>query len=87
MKYKVGDKVVVRPDLMDNKLYGGMYFIESIMGSTRGKSCTIRSSNNINAYELYELEECKGYRYFTDEILLPLGVEISLKEMIDFLES
>ena len=84
MKYKVGDKVVVRPDLMDNKWYGGMYFIESIMGSTRGKSCTIRSSNNINAYEL---EECKGYRYFTDEMLLPLGVEISLKEMIDFLES
>ncbi len=83
MKYKVGDKVVVRPDLMDNKWYGGMYFIESIMGSTRGKSCTIRSSNSY----AYELEECKGYRYFTDEMLLPLVVEISLKEMIDFLES
>lgn len=67
MKYKVGDKVRVRPDLMRNIKYG-RWEAEEFMVIHAGKVGTITSLDT-NAYEL-DLTKGKG-RYWADEMLLP----------------
>lgn len=54
MKYKVGDKVRVREDLLIDKMYDGCYFTPS-MTVFLGKTVTIRKVRwSINRYEIKE---------------------------------
>lgn len=64
MKYKVGDKVRVRKDLVADKRYGNHFFV-SDMKPYIGKTMTIDS---ITIYG-YRLKEDKGGWYWTDEML------------------
>lgn len=64
MKYKVGDKVRVRTDLIEDKIYGAEKFILS-MFKFKGKICTIKE-----IYDKYYLfEEDDDEWYWTDEML------------------
>lgn len=62
MKYKVGDKVRVRSDLKNNKMYGTQMFVKD-MEQYKGKGVTIKYDNNY-----YEIEEDEGYWHWTDEM-------------------
>lgn len=61
-KYKVGDKVRVRKDLVHGKVYGGQTFY---MDDWKGKIVTI-SSVNSNGY--YEIAEEDDKWWWTDEM-------------------
>ena len=72
MKYKVGDKVEARSDLVVNEVYGKDAFV-SYMSEYLGKVVTISSfhfdlKDNITGYHI----EDKGGWCFTDEMLEPL---------------
>lgn len=66
MRYKVGDKVRVRNDLIENKEYGGYSFVQK-MKSLMGGIVTIKEILS----KSYGIEEM-GY-YWTDEMLEPIG--------------
>lgn len=61
---KVGDKVVVRKDLIGNKRYGRDIFVESAMGKFKGKIVTIRDIDNEGKYFI---EDGEHWRY-TEEM-------------------
>ena len=64
MKYKIGDKVLVRPDLEENKIYG----IEVAMSDMlffRGKIVTIE---HVNHPYYYRIKEDPDQWYWTDEM-------------------
>lgn len=64
MKYKVGDKVKIREDLIIGKYYGGDSFMQE-MAKFRGKIVTIR---DIDCGE-YTIEELKFGWHWTDEMI------------------
>ena len=64
MKYKVGDKVRVRTDLIVDKIYGADKFILS-MCKFKGKICTIKEICD----KCYLFEEDDDEWYWTDEML------------------
>ena len=68
MKYKVGDKVIVRRNLKDGLEYGGVY-CNCSMVTHGGKVGTIRrvSTAGTGAYKLYEYEW-----WWSDEMLEPI---------------
>ena len=65
MKHKVGDKVKIREDLVENEWYGCEYF-SSDMKNFLGKVCTV-SDVCKNAYILKEDEQTWQW-YWTDEM-------------------
>ena len=64
MKYKIGDKVRVRTDLIEDKIYGAEKFISS-MCKFKGKICTIKEICN----KRYVFEEDADEWYWSDEML------------------
>ena len=77
MKYKVGDKVRVRKDLVVDKEYGNDSFVIG-MKSMLGKTVTINSVNEES--ETYHIREC-GFNW-TEEMFEENGDKLSLKGMI-----
>ena len=77
MKYKVGDKVRVRRDLVEDQAYGGCSFVEN-MTPLCNKIVTIsRAHHEISSYQLTEnLTE----EYWTDEMLEDAEEEFKLPE-------
>jgi hypothetical protein len=69
MKYKVGDKVKVRNDLVVDKTYDSVYFVEN-MAYWRGRVVTISDIIDNYYYKIKEDEaDKKGFRYsWTDEM-------------------
>ena len=67
MKYKVGDKVVLRSDLIRGESYGE-YFLLSEMYRLRGKRVTIEEVRQ-GGLPSYKIEECRQ-PFFTDEMFL-----------------
>ena len=63
MKYKVGDKVRVREDLINNQEYGGEVFV-SYMKKYKGKEFGIRNAWD-GGYKLHNINDF----VFTDEML------------------
>ena len=64
MKYKIGDKVLVRPDLEEGKTYG----VEVVMSSMlffRGKIVTIKHVDHPNCYRI---KEDPDQWHWTDEM-------------------
>lgn len=68
MKYQVGDKVLVRSDLEEDKTYGNE-IVMSDMLSFRGKIVTIK---HIDHSDYYQIEEDPDQWYWTDEMFLPI---------------
>lgn len=63
MKFKVGDRVKVRKDLVNGKVYGKYIFINK-MEKYKGKIVTIKAIFT----NFYEIEEDRGAWYWTDEM-------------------
>ena len=80
MKYKDGDKVRVRSDLYDDRVYGGYDFSEE-MESYKGKIVTIIS----NGRDYYEIEEDDTKYAWTDEMFEPVEEELTAEEAIKVL--
>ena len=64
MKYKIGDKVRVRKDLVVDNYYGGVCYVE-YMDGFKGKECVITDMDGI-AYQI-------GDFWWTDEMLEPIN--------------
>ena len=77
MKYKVGDKVRVREDLIVDKEYGNDCFVIGMKGML-GKTVTIDSVNEET--EIYRIKEC-GF-HWTEEMFEENGDKPSLKGKI-----
>lgn len=72
MKYKVGDRVIVRKDLVGGREYpspGGLLFACS-MNKFRGKEYEIVAIRNYEDYQL-SLGEEKDMWVFNDAMLMP----------------
>ena len=67
MKYKVGDKVRVREDLIAEKQYGKDFFV-SEMNPFKGQIVTIKIVKDGG----YVIEEDSGEWYWTEEMFLPV---------------
>ena len=76
MKYKIGDKVRVRKDLVINNEYNGVVYISS-MDEFKGKECVITKVGFI-AYKINNSEYG-----FTDEMLEPVNdlLEYALEKL------
>lgn len=66
MKYKIGDKVKIREDLVIDKEYGNQFFV-NFMEEYKGKIVTIKNIVKNNNKEFYILDEY-GWNW-TDEML------------------
>ena len=70
-KYKVGDKVKVREDLIGNRRYGGLTFIGDMI-KLKGKEVTIESTYDYDNIDKYRIEEEEiGYTW-TNEMFEPV---------------
>ena len=74
MKYKVGDKVRVRKDLVPGNEYGGVCYVE-YMDKFKGKECVITDMDGI-AYQIGEF-------WWTDEMLEPVDEGALLKYALE----
>ena len=74
MKYKVGDKVRVRKDLVVDNYYGGVCYVE-YMDGFKGKECVITDMDGI-AYQIGEF-------WWTDEMLEPVDEGALLKYALE----
>ena len=74
MKYKVGDKVRVRKDLVVDNYYGGVCYVE-YMDGFKGRECVITDMDAI-AYQI-------GDFWWTDEMLEPVDdlLEYALEKL------
>jgi len=70
-KYKVGDKVKVRSDLVDRQRYGTDTYVEGFMGEYLGKEIVIHEVTHNGKYRVKESD-----MNFTDEMLVdgPLAI-------------
>lgn len=69
-KYKVGDKVKVREDLIENKCYGSQTFVDKMM-KLKGKEVTIKSTYDYDNIDEYRIVE-SGYTW-TNEMFEPVN--------------
>ena len=76
MKYKIGDKVRVRKDLVPNSEYGGVCYVE-FMDKFKDKECVITKVGN-TSYRINNSEF-----WWTDEMFEPVGdlLEYALKKL------
>ena len=77
MKYKVGDKVKIKKDLIINEKYGLQYFVDAMWGM-RGMTLTIDKYDG-NSYRMKEI----GYNW-TDEMIEGLAEENIDGELLNF---
>src|SRR5699024_9153388 len=70
MKFKVGDKVRVKKELISGEDYGGLPLVNR-MKERRGKVVTIHEINP--RVMAYEIAEDGGKAYWTDEMLEPIS--------------
>lgn len=81
MKYKVGDKVRIREDLVVGKEYGDCY-VQASMVEMGGSVVTIENINQISSKGFaYSIEEDPFYFSWTDEMFEPVE-EMSAEEAI-----
>lgn len=66
MKYGVGNRVKIREDLIEDKIYGGLY-VNATMANYRGKYARVTCVNENGTYEL----DCDKRWWWGDEILEP----------------
>lgn len=86
-KYKVGDKVRVRSDLVVDEDYGEEYFVEE-MNQYKGKNVTIASVLENTYFKKYFILEDSEECVWTDEMFDGLAEEenhISAEEVINWL--
>ena len=81
MKYKIGDKVLVRPDLEENKTYGNEVVISDML-YFKGKIVTIEHVDYPNHYRI---KEDPDEWFWTDEMFLPntkynIGDKVRVRE-------
>ena len=74
MKYKIGDKVRVRKDLVVDNYYGGVCYVE-YMDGFKGKECVITDMDAI-AYQI-------GDFWWTDEMLEPVDERTLLEYALE----
>lgn len=74
MKYKVGDKVKVRENLIHGEKYGGMTFY---MDGWKGEVVTISLINSLGCYEIAEDEDKWAW---TDEMFEDVNEENNMNE-------
>ena len=74
MRYKIGDKVRVRKDLVPGNEYGGVCYVE-YMDKFKGKECVITDMDGI-AYQIGEF-------WWTDEMLEPVDEGALLKYALE----
>ena len=74
MKYKIGDKVRVRKDLVVDNYYGGVCYVE-YMDGFKGKECVITDMDGI-AYQI-------GDFWWTDEMLEPVDERTLLEYALE----
>lgn len=67
LRFKVGDKVRVRTDLIPYKKYGGLTFLNGKMLNCAGQICTIKKAYNVGSYDVNE-----NIFTWSDEMLEPL---------------
>ena len=76
MKYKVGDKVRVRKDLVPNSEYGGVCYVE-FMDKFKDKECVITNMDD-TSYRINNSEF-----WWTDEMLEPVNENALLKYALE----
>ena len=76
MKYKVGDKVRVRKDLVPNSEYGGVCYVE-FMDKFKDKECVITNMDD-TSYRINNSEF-----WWTDEMLEPVDDEKLLEYALE----
>ena len=76
MKYKVGDKVRVRKDLVPDNYYGGVCYVD-YMDGFKGKECVITDMDGIS----YQMDNFNFW--WTDEMLEPVDdlLEYALEKL------
>ena len=67
MKYKVGDKVILRSDLIYGEVYGHYSYL-SKKQRLKGKTVTIKEVRE-GYFPNYRIEEC-NYPYWTNEMFI-----------------
>ena len=86
MKYKIGDKVLVRSDLEKGKKYGDEVFMSDML-FFRGKIVTIEHIDHPNYYRIKEDPE---QWYWTDEMFIekePEKIKSDLEEIEEYFNS
>lgn len=68
LRYKVGDKVVLREGIDSDRTYEGLY-PTSAYRDNRGKAVTIRSINRSGITPVYDIEEVKGSGWITESLI------------------
>ena len=66
MKYNIGDKVIVRSDLIVEENYGGMYFLDT-MSPLRG--AVVEIEGIVTLKPVYRIKESK-LPYWTNEMFV-----------------
>ena len=79
MKYKIGDKVRVRKDLVPNSEYGGVRYVE-FMDKFKDKECVITNMDD-TSYRINNSEF-----WWTDEMLEPVDEGALLEYALEKLE-
>ena len=76
MKYKIGDKVRVRKDLVPDTYYGGVCYVD-YMDGFKGKECIITDMDGIS----YQMDNFNFW--WTDEMLEPVDdlLEYALEKL------
>ena len=76
MKYKIGDKVRIRKDLVPDTYYGGVCYVD-YMDGFKGKECVITDMDGIS----YQMDNFNFW--WTDEMLEPVDEGILLEYALE----
>ena len=76
MKYKIGDKVRVRKDLVADNYYGGVCYVD-YMDGFKGKECVITDMDGIS----YQMDNFNFW--WTDEMLEPVNERTLLEYALE----
>ena len=82
MKYKIGDKVLVRPDLKEGKTYGDEVIMSDML-FFRGKIVTIE---HVDHPDCYRIKEDPNQWHWTDEMFSEKSSEEVKSEYLSYLE-
>ena len=79
MKYKVGDKVRVRIDLVPYEVYGSLTFLDGSMSKCAGQICTIREVLSGKKYHVSE-----NPFGWSEEMLEPVAIRSMLFPNVEY---